>query len=94
VHSDRNLLLRFSSFCSGLTRPTLLGFSSQRSLRSPRTLRYLFFLAALLNPPYFIQIMIQNPTPVLTNHASSVILNAFENARKASTLVLQIIATS
>ena len=43
---------------------------------------------------YFIQVIIQNPTPVLINHATSVILKACENARKLSTFALQIIASS
>ena len=50
-----------------------------------------------LQPPiflYFIHVIIQNPTPVLMNHATRVILNACENARKLSTFALQIIANS
>ena len=78
----------------------LLGFSDFR-VRWLCHRFYNFNLAAkptlVSNPqtfPYFIQVIIQNPTPVLINHATKVILNARENARKLSTFAFEIIASS
>ena|SRR5882724_4880583 len=42
----------------------------------------------------YFQLMIQNPTAVLMNHATKVNLNDFENARKLSIFTLAICASS
>ena len=62
--------------------------------RSQRIAKYFLPRPASQSFPYFIQVIIQNPTAVLINHATSVILNACENVRKLSTFTLQIIASS
>ena len=66
-----------------------------RNRRLPKIpILYFLCLPYSLYLPHFIQVMIQNPTPVLMNHATSVILNACENARKLSTFAFTIIANS
>ena len=52
------------------------------------------FCACPLFPSLYFQLMIQNPTAVLMNHATSVNLNDLENARRLSIFTLAICANS